>query len=224
MPTFSIETVVERIVDVRRAVPARRSVLVAVTGIDGSGKGYVSNKIGHALRARGVRADVINVDGWLNLPQVRFSDDNPAEHFYLHAIRFSELFSTLVQPLRDSRGLRLEADFVEETATRYRKHLYEFHEVDVIVLEGIYLLKRAFQSCYDLSIWVECSFDAALNRAIARAQEGLSPEETVGAYRRIYFPAQEIHLERDNPRAAATATINNETVRPRRSEPSSSRI
>lgn len=78
------------------------------------------------------------------------------------------------------------------------------------MLEGIYLLKREFQPYYDPSFWSECSFDTALERAIARAQEGLPPEETVAAYRRIYFPAQQIHFERDNPRAAATATINND--------------
>ena len=29
----------------------------------------------------------------------------------------------------------------------------------------------------------------------------------IAAYRRIYFPAQEIHLARDDPRGAATARI-----------------
>ena len=41
----------------------------------------------------------------------------------------------------------------------------------VIALKGIYLLKRAFQARYGLSIWIERSFDTALDRAISRAQE-----------------------------------------------------
>ncbi len=88
--------------------------------------------------------------------------------------------------------------------------MYEFEEVDVIALEGIYLLKQAFVAYYDVSVWIECSFDTALKRALARAQEGLTPEDTLHAYRTIYFPAQEIHFQRDNPKAIASVTIGND--------------
>jgi uridine kinase len=112
--------------------------------------------------------------------------------------------------LRDTRSIRLEADFAEETATRYRRHVYEFTDLDVIVLEGIYLLKRELVGHYDLSAWIDCSFETALERAVARAQEGLSPKDTVRAYQTIYFPAQELHARRDEPRAAATVILNND--------------
>jgi hypothetical protein len=132
------------------------------------------------------------------------------EHFYLHAIRFEEMFAQLVLPLRDHGSWRIDTDYVEETATQYRRHTYQYQGIDIIVLEGIYLLKRAFQAYYDLSIWIECSFDTALERAIAQAQEGLPPAETVHAYRTIYFPAQEIHFQRDDPRSSATMILNND--------------
>ena len=206
----NLQAVINRILEVRRTVSPQRSVLVAVSGIDGSGKGYVTAQIVKALQVKGMRTAGINVDGWLNLPHQRFATTNPAEHFYLHAIRFDDMFAQLILPLRNQRSLRLEADYAEETAVEYRSHIYAFADIDVIVLEGIYLLKRAFQAHYDLSIWIECSFDTALQRAIARAQEGLSPEETVRAYRTIYFPAQEMHFQRDNPRGTATLIVNND--------------
>jgi uridine kinase len=188
-------------------------VLVAITGIDGCGKGYVAARIVDALRSKGLRAAAVNIDGWLNLPGRRFDAANPAEHFYRYAIRFDEMFSQLVLPLRENRSIRCEADFAEETATDYRRHVYEFRDIDVVALEGIYLLKRAFQHLYDLSCWIDCSFDTALDRAVARAQEGLSPEETICAYRTIYFPAQELHFQRDNPQSAATLLVNNDPAR-----------
>jgi uridine kinase len=182
---------------------------VAISGIDGSGKGYVTTRINEALRAN-LRVAAINIDGWLNLPRVRFSAENPAEHFYRHAVRFDDLFAQLALPLRDRRSLRLEADYAEETATEHRRHVYDFQDVDIILLEGIYLLKREFQSYYDLSFWIDCSFETALARALARRQEGLSAAETIHAYRTIYFPAQELHFTRDDPRAAAAAIVNND--------------
>jgi uridine kinase len=205
-----LHNVVTHILDARHSVPAARAVLAAITGIDGCGKGYVTARIVNRLQAEGLRAAAVNIDGWLNLPNRRFDPSNPGEHFYLHAIRFDEMFAQLVLPLRDRRSLRCEADYAEEMATKYRRHVYFFEDIDVIVLEGIYLLKRAYQPYYDLSCWIECSFDTALERAIFRAQEGLPPEETVRAYRTIYFPAQEVHFQRDAPKAAATLIVNND--------------
>ena len=205
-----LQAVTEQILETRVSIPAQRSALVAITGVDGCGKGYVTAQLLRQLTAEGVRTAIITVDGWLNLPQVRFDSSNPAEHFYLHAIRFDEMFGQLVLPLRERRTLRLEADYTEERATHYRRHTYEFEELDVILLEGIYLLKRPFQAYYDLSIWIECSFETALKRAIARAQEGLTREATTEAYRNIYFPAQEIHLQRDDPRGAASSIVDND--------------
>lgn len=205
-----IRAAVERVIDVRRATPAERSVLVAISGIDASGKGYVTRRLVEALQGAGLRAAGITIDGWLHLPDRRFSAANPAEHFYEHAIRFDELFAELILPLRAQRSIRLDADYTEETATAYRRHTYEFSDLDVIALEGIFLLKRAIRDTYDCSFWIDCSVETALERAIARAQEGLSAADTVRAYRTIYFPAQAIHLERDDPKAAVTAIITND--------------
>jgi uridine kinase len=208
-----LQVVIEKILETRLSIPAQRSALVAITGIDGCGKSYLTARLLKQLAAQGACAAIINVDGWLNLPQKRFDRANSAEHFYLHAIRFDEMFEQLVLPLRDRRSLRLEADYAEETAIEYRRHTYEFEDLDVILLEGIYLLKRPFEAYYDLSVWIDCSFETALERAIARAQEGLTPKATAQAYRTIYFPAQEIHFQRDDPRSAATLIVKNDTRR-----------
>ena len=81
------------------------------------------------------------------------------------------------------------ADFAEETATEYRKHAYEFEDVDIILLEGIYLLKRSHRDHFDLTLWVDCTFETALEGALQRGQEGLSAADTVRAYETVYFPS-----------------------------------
>lgn len=189
--------------------PATRSKLVGISGIDGSGKGYATNQINDHLTAAGLKTAVINIDGWLNLPHVRFDPNDLAGNFYRNAIRFDEMFEQLVLPLRERREVDLIADFAEETATGYRKHNYRFADIDVVLLEGIFLFKREFVHYCDLKIWIDCSFETALARAIARSQEGLSPEATINAYETIYFPAQRFHFDLDDPRTAADIHIDN---------------
>ena len=109
------------------------------------------------------------------------------------------------------RYIHLVADFTEETASQYRKHTYDFKDVSVILVEGIFLFKREYRTYFDLAIWVDCSFPTALARAIHRAQEGLSAAKTIAAYETIYFPAQRIHLSDDNPRENADLVFENDS-------------
>lgn len=190
--------------------PPERSLLVAISGIDGSGKGYVSQQLRARLTQCSISTALINIDGWLNLPDRRFNPSDPAKHFYKNAIRFGDLFTQLILPLRDQRSIMLAADFAEETATSYRKHIYKFENVDVILLEGIFLFKQEFKEIYDMTVWIDCTFWTALSRALQRKQEGLPPAETVRAYETIYFAAQHIHLERDKPRDVADVIITND--------------
>jgi len=219
----SIDSVIERILDQRALVTQSRSLLVGISGIDGSGKGYVAQQIEARLGLYSVATANINVDGWLNLPDKRFDASAPAKRFYKSAIRFDEFFSELVLPLRDRRSVYLVADLVAETANRYRKHIYNFKNVGVILVEGIFLFKHEYRSLFDLAIWIDCSFPTALARALDRAQEGLPPAKTIAAYETIYFPAQRIHFERDNPPATADLIVENDLYSTRRFSGASTR-
>ena len=201
--------VLEAIARKRDAVAPNRTVLVGISGIDGSGKGFVSAKLAEALRARSLNVALISADDWLNLPKVCLNPNNYAEHFYEHAIRFDEMFERLIVPLSDHRGVDVLADCGDPKAAVHRTHRYIFRNIDIVLLEGIFLFKEGYGEYFELKIWIECSFQTALRRAIARGQEGLPPAETQYSFETIYFPAQRIHFDRDEPRRAADFIVRN---------------
>ena len=207
--------VVDAVTRKRGAVAPDRAVLVGISGIDASGKGYLAAKIADQLQMKGMKVALISADDWLNLPDICMNPENYAEHFYTLAIRFDEMFERLLLPLKENREINITAHCANAKATAFRKHRYELCEIDVALLEGIFLFKPGRRDHFDLKIWIECSFENALKRAVARCQEGLSPAETIKAFETIYFPAQRIHLARDNPRGAADIVFSNEkTSRP----------
>lgn len=207
---------ISAIIEKRKALSPQRALLVGISGIDAAGKGYVTAKLAERLRARGWNVAAISADDWLNLPSICMNRDNYAEHFYEHAIRFGEMFGRLIIPLRQNRGIKLTADCADAKVTAFRKERYDFRNIDVVLLEGIFLFKPKYRHHFDLSVWIDCSFEAALERAIERRQEGLPPDETVRAFETIYFPAQRIHLARDNPRETADIVFTNDKLQPRR--------
>src|SRR5262249_18001277 len=188
----------------------QHALLIGISGIDASGKGFVTARIAESLQKRRIKLAVISADGWLNLQHVRFHQQDLAKHFYENAIRFDEMFERVILPLGGTRNVNVESDFTEETATTFRKHRYAFRNIEIILLEGIFLFKPMYRDHFDLKIWIDCSFATALRRAIARGQEGLPPQETKRAFETGYFPAKRIHLMRDKPSNAADIVFTNE--------------
>jgi uridine kinase len=207
-----LASIVAEILEGRSRVPAMRALLVGISGIDGSGKGFITEKLADALRTKSLNVALISADDWLNLPHVSINRDNYAEHFYEHAIRFDEMFERLIVPLKQNREINITADCADAKATTYREQCYDFRNIDIVLLEGIFLFKPAYRHQFDLGVWIDCSFKCALKRAIERGQEGLSPAETIKAFQTIYFPAQRIHLARDNPREDADIVFMNDKL------------
>jgi uridine kinase len=202
MLSSTFEFLIGEIAAARARVPADRSAVVAISGIDASGKGHVASGLTAALAAADLRVALIGLGGFLRAPRERFAAGDPAGHFYRHGFRFDELFGSLVLPLRDRRSWRFEPSSADR--------VYAFDEIDVVLLEGIFLLKRELRAHYDVSFWIDCTFATALERAIARGQEGMDPDETRLAYDSIYFPAQVLHCERDDPKGAANHVVVND--------------
>jgi uridine kinase len=206
--SICIKDLADRIKAGRNQMPAEHALLAGISGIDASGKGYITQQLAERLSPL-LNVAVICVDGWLNLPHVRFSNVDPGRHFYHHALRLDEMFDRLVLPLKRDRRIDLTYDHTDETASEYRRERVLFDDIDVILLEGVFLFQPRFLQYFDLTVWIECSFETALERAISRSQEGLSPGETIQAYEGIYFPAQRLYLDIDDPQYSADLIIVN---------------
>src|SRR6266436_9278944 len=147
-----LDFLTSKIVAQRAETPANRAILVGISGIDASGKGFITEKIAKRLQELGWRVATINADDWLNLLEVCLSQHKPAEHFYEHAMRFDEMFDRLIVPLKESRAVSFVADCADAKGSR-RKHRYEFRKIDIILLEGIFLFRPAYREHFDLTAW-----------------------------------------------------------------------
>lgn len=205
-----LNQLITKVLHKRAEVEPGRSVLIGVSGIDGSGKGYVTQKLVAGIKAQGLQAIAINIDPWLTPPEQRFSSHLPGEHFYHHAFVFEQIFEQLIDPLRTHRSIYLETTLTGEFGIPFTQ-IYDFQDVDIIVLEGIFLLKRSLRQNYDLAFWIECSFETALARALQRNQENLPADQIIQNYEQIYFPAQRFHLAIDDPRSTVDGIYLNDS-------------
>lgn len=172
---------------------------VAISGIDASGKGFVSGLLQKELESQNLKIANINIDPWQNPIPLRLQKENPVENFYQHVFRWDDFFTQLITPLKDSGRIYLDAMLIRTDADEYYPHTYEMSGIDILLVEGIFLFKKALLNYYDLKIWIDCSFETGLRRATARNIENLSEAQLVHDYNTYYYPSQRHHLQYDGP-------------------------
>jgi uridine kinase len=185
-------------------------LFIGISGIDASGKGYISKVIKENLINLGYSVHIENLDGWLDLPEIRFSKENPSLVFYEKGFRWSELENQLLKPYFKSHKVHFSMNYLEETWTSFELKERYIDFVDFFILEGIFIFQQSILPYLQYKIWIDCTFETALKRALARNQEGLSEIEIINSYKTIFFPAQEIHITKDQPKQKADIIYNNE--------------
>jgi len=173
---------------------------VAVSGIDASGKGYVATRLESELTAKGLRIANINIDPWQNPIPIRLRAENATENFYQNVFRWDDVFEQLIIPLRRKRSVYLATQLIFSHADEYFNFAYDFREIDILLVEAIFLFQQKFLKYYDLNVWIDCSFETGLKRAIKRNVERLSKEKLIEDYQTYYYPAQRYHFQKDNPK------------------------
>jgi uridine kinase len=198
-----IDNLVRAIILAKSRHRKNRLFTVAISGIDASGKGYLGKLLQDQLENKKYNVANINIDPWQNPLPVRLQEENAAENVYENIFRWNDFFDQLIFPLQKNKNIYLETLGIWSDADIYYPLIYDFKETDILLLEGIFLFKKKYLSFYDYKIWIDCSFETGLQRAIRRNAENLSEEGIIHDYHTYYYPAQRLHFEKDNPKENA---------------------
>lgn len=206
----SIHDLAGKLIDRFKLHRSSSAFTVAISGIDASGKGFTSKLLQKDLENRGYKIANINIDPWQHPLPVRLRKENAAENVYENIFRWNDFFEQLIFPLKKNKGIFLETKGIHSHTDEYYPLKYDYSGIDIILMEGILLLKRQYLPYYDYKIWIECSFETGLKRAIKRNVEKLSAEKLIRDYQTFYYAAQRLHFERDNPVESADLVFSND--------------
>lgn len=205
------EQLCKRILQHKEKYCGQRLFTVAISGIDAAGKGYVGKLLQEQLEKGGSKIANINIDPWQNPLSVRLRKENAAENVYENIFRWNDFFEQLLFPLQKNKSIYLETKGIRSDADIYYPLIYDYRNIDILLVEGILLFKKKYLPHYDYKIWIDCSFETGLKRAIKRNVESLSAEKLVQDYQVFYYAAQQLHFEKDNPQGAADIIFNNDS-------------
>src|SRR5258705_3057118 len=206
----NIPDLVDEILERYKQHPGTSLFTIGISGIDGSGKGYITGLVQQELAQKGYRVATINIDPWQNPIPIRLQKENAAENVYENIFRWNDFFEQLVFPLQKNKSIYLETQGIRSDADIYYPLVYDLKNVDILSIEGILLFKKKYLSYYNYKIWIDCSFEGALERAIERNVEKLEEERLRHDYHTFYYPAQHLHFEIDDPKQNADIVFINE--------------
>jgi len=183
--------------DLHNNKDSTKAQVVAISGIEGSGKRELTEKIAAALKLEGLNVAVIHTDDWEASKSIRFNIMNSPEEYYLNAYRFDEMFEELVLPLKLFGSIKTSVNLADTESPR--RVDYDFEKIDIILIEGVYLIQEAYLDLYDYSCWVKSNFDKAFKQLSESVNVEESQEALVNLFEMLIKPAGQYHLYADDP-------------------------
>ena len=194
---------------------AQKPLLVAIDGIDGAGKSKLSKELVFPLRKYGYNIVQVSTDNFHNTRLIRYRrGKESAEGYYYDSFNTSAIIDNVLRPLTEggSRQIRRSIfDFKTDLSTD--APLEKVEENSIILFEGVFLMRPEFVDYWDVTIFVDITFEVALERAYKRNLGFTgSLQEIDHLYERRYFAGQRIYLERCHPYQRADVMIDNNDV------------
>lgn len=180
--------------------------LIAVDGVDGSGKSTFADGLAAVVLSRPVI--VIRVDDFLNLRKVRHQRgrDSP-EGFWLDTYDYESLCRDVLLPLRrGGSGCYRPVATDQRQDVRLSPPILQAPKNAVVIVEGMFLHRDELADCWDYSCFLDVPFTETARRMSVR--DGSHPDPEHESMRR-YVGGQRLYFEAAQPWHRATRVVDN---------------
>ncbi|WP_262364226.1 uridine kinase [Arthrobacter echini] len=180
--------------------------LMAIDGVDGSGKTTFAAELATAVRDRPVI--VIHADNFLNPTHIRYSRGrNSPEGFWKDTYNYTALHELVLEPLGPAgEGWYSPASYdpvADRTAPSPKVHA---PAEALVVVEGMFLHRDELIGYWDASVFLDVPFTVTAARMAVR--DGSNPDPDHPSMRR-YVDGQQLYLDATQPWERATVVVDN---------------
>ena len=185
-----------------------RPVLVAVDGVDGSGKTTFAGALASAYRDSDRPAVVVHLDDYLHPRAVRHRRGRSSpEGFFRDTYDLDAFRRNVLDPLgpRGSRAI-VRRFFDHRADTPVSDPPVEVPPDAVVVVEGMFLHRDELVGAWDVSVFLQVPFEVSVRRLSER--DGSHPDPGHESMAR-YVEGQRIYLSSCRPERRATHVVHN---------------
>jgi uridine kinase len=202
--------------DVAERVARSRAhrLLVAVDGVDGSGKTTLAGHLAGDLQSLGRRCLVIHADDFMHTRAVRHRRGRSSPEGYFHdSYDYASLTRYVLEPLgRDGDGW-FRAGTVDRARDKVTPRAPRFADPETVtIVEGLFLHRDELVDRWDFSVFLAVDPRIALARKARRDGVVLQPGEPLT---QRYVEGQRLYLDGCRPHERATWVLDDVEADPR---------
>lgn len=192
----------------RAIVALRRPAVIAVDGVDGSGKTTFAGRLAAAIERAGRPAVIVHEDDFLAPRDVRYRLGRESPEGYVRdSYDLAALLEHVLDPLRPGGDRRVRRRvFDHRTDSPVAAPVEELPVDAVVIVEGMFLHRDELVTRWDWSVFLEVPFTETVRRMARR--DGSHPDPEHPSMRR-YVAGQRIYLATCHPRERATVVLDN---------------
>lgn len=185
-----------------------RPVLVAVDGVDGSGKTTFAELLSAAYIDRGRAVYVVHMDDFLNPRTVRYRlGKNSPEGFFADTYNLAAFTTYVLDPLQPGSNYAITMCAFDPGADApVDEPPVEVPPQAVVIVEGMFLHRDELSSRWDMSVFLDVPFSVTVPRMVQR--DGAPPDPEHPLWFR-YLEGQRLYLSACKPSERATHVIDN---------------
>lgn len=185
------------------------NLIVGISGIDGSGKSTYAASLERSLRDRGLVVGQVTLDDFLHPKKIRHANPNQIEGYYKDNFDFRSLVEAVVDPVGEAISVQSTHPVLELETDQILEKDFSFDGPGVLIVEGVFLFKKELRQKFDVKIWLDVSFETAMERVTRRRRDQRygDVEAIRSRYEERFFPTQRFHLKRDRPAECADVII-----------------
>ncbi|MBW9206761.1 zeta toxin family protein [Mumia sp. zg.B17] len=189
--------------------PSRdRPALLAVDGMDGSGKTTFATALAASVTKEGRAAVVVHEDDFLNPRRVRHHRGRHSPAGFLHdSYDLAALREKVLDPLLPGGTRRIVTrHFDHRSDTAVVADPLEVPTDAVVIVEGLFLHRDELVRRWDLSVFLDVPVDESVRRM---AERDGTPDDPAHPLLRRYVGGQRLYLSMYAPHERATHVIDN---------------
>ena len=212
LPVTPVSTLWRELRDeVRRQYRGGR-VLLAVDGVDGAGKTVFADGLAQVFAEVGTTVFRSSIDGFHRPRSDRYARGRRSpEGFYRDSYDYATFRRVLIDPFREGGQTSATTGFQLEAFDLARDSPVESTWVSaprdaVLIVDGIFLHRPELRDLWNWSVWLDVPYEVAYARLALRDGSDPDPEAPSNARYRL---GQELYLAEADPRAAASAIVDN---------------
>ena len=177
--------------------------ILGIDGLSRSGKTTYTKKMEEILQKKKMSFCLFHMDDFIVDKEKRYNTGNEEwiEYYQLQwdVGWLTEHFFTKLK-----RSNELTLPFYESSVGKQNWQDIQLPNVDLIVVEGIFLQRKEWRDYFDYMIYLDSSRDIRFSR------ESSITKKNIDKFKNRYWKAEEYYIKTVNPKALADLVINNE--------------